>query len=197
MSVPPQFSAPIAVTFDLEFTAWEDSMVGKWLAPGQFKEIVQIGAVKVSADFSPIETFNLLVRPRVNSVLTSYLEQLTDISNADLAERGMDFAEAYRRFVCFAGPLPIIAFGRDDLVIADNIRLYGLKDLPPLPRFIDLRSWLVENGIDIRGMHACDVGPKAGVPFEGHTHDGLCDALSVAAGIRALVGRGAKDPVNS
>ena len=171
-------------------------MAGKWMAPGQFKELVQIGAVKVGLDFSPIETLNVLVRPRVNPVLTPYFEKLTAIGNADIAERGVDFVDAYCSFVSFAGPLPIIAFGRDDLVIEDNIRLYGLKhSLPPLPRFIDLRGWLVENGIDYRGMHACDVGPRAGVPFEGHTHDGLCDALSVAAGIRALVARGAKNPV--
>ncbi len=169
-------------------------MAQKWMAPGEFKEIVQIGAVKVGGDFSPLETLDLLVRPRINPVISGYLQQLTGISNEAIAERGMDFAEAWRRFVSFAGPLPVIAFGRDDLVLMDNLRLYGITDLPALPPFIDLRGWLVANGIDIRGMHACDVGPAAGVPFAGHTHDGLCDALSVAAGIGALVARGAEPP---
>jgi hypothetical protein len=96
--------------------------------------------------------------------------------------------------VSFAGSLPIIAFGRDDLVMLDNLRLYGLKDMPAMPRYLDIKDWLIENGIDIRGMHACDVGPAAGVAFDGHTHDGLCDALSVAAGIKALMARGASQP---
>ena len=39
-----------AIVYDLEFTAWEGSMSHRWLLPGEFKEVVQIGAVKVDAD---------------------------------------------------------------------------------------------------------------------------------------------------
>lgn len=194
MQSPPQIPVPYAVVYDLEFTAWDGSMARRWMAPGEYKEILQIGAVKVSDKFEPIESLNLLVRPRLNPVLSDFIQRLTGVTNAMLDERSVDFTEAYCSFASFAGSLPIIAFGRDDLVLHDNLRLYGLKDMPAMPRFLDLRGWLVENGIDIRGMHACDVGPAAGVPFDGHTHDGLCDALSVAAGIKALMARGANRP---
>lgn len=183
-----------AVVYDLEFTAWDGSMARRWLGPGEYKEIVQIGAVKVAADFSPIETLNLLIRPSVNPHLSPYLEKLTGITNAALAENGIAFAPAYCQFAAFAAGLPIISFGRDDLVIKDNLRLLGLTDVPPVPFCVDIRPWLMDNGIDVRGMHACDVGPAAGIPFEGQTHDGLCDALSVAAGIHALMVRGAPRP---
>lgn len=194
MTVSLPEGIPYAVVYDLEFTAWEGSMARKWMAPGEFKEVIQIGAVKVDAGFSPVEKLSILVRPRLNSVLSPFIQQLTGISNAAIAAEGIDFAEAFERFAAFAGDLPIIAFGRDDLVLADNIRLYGLRGLPPMPAYLDIRYWLAENGIDLSGMHACDVGPAAGVPFEGHTHDGLCDALSVAAGIKALMTRGAARP---
>jgi inhibitor of KinA sporulation pathway (predicted exonuclease) len=183
-----------AVVYDLEFTAWDRSMAQRWLAPGEYKEVVQIGAVKVTSAFSPIERFDCLVRPRLNPQLSAYFEKLTGITNAALAARAVDFAEAYERFVAFAGDLPVMAFGRDDLVLANCLRLYGLPTVPPLQKAVDIRPWLIDNGIDIRGMHACDVGPAAGVPFDGHTHDGLADALSVAAGIKALVARGAPPP---
>jgi len=183
-----------AVVYDLEFTAWDGSQGRKWMAPGEYKEVIQIGAVKVDADFSPQETFNVLVQPRLNRALSPFIQRLTGISNDAIAQEGLDFADAFARFVDFAGPLPIVAFGRDDLVLADNIRLYGLKAPPPMPQWIDIRHWLMDNGIDVRGMHACDVGPAAGVAFEGQTHDGLCDALGVAAGIKALIQRGAKRP---
>jgi inhibitor of KinA sporulation pathway (predicted exonuclease) len=186
--------SPHAVVFDLEFTAWEGSLAGRWMAPGEYKEVVQIGAVKVGEDFAPIDSFDTLVRPRLNATLTPYLEKLTGITNDAVAARGVDFIEAYESFVRFAAGLPIVAFGRDDLVLLDNLRLYGAKNVSPMPRFLDVRGWLSANGIEVRGMHACDVGPAAGVPFEGQTHDGLCDALSVAAGIKALVARGAKPP---
>ncbi len=197
MTIPSHPRVPYAVVYDLEFTAWDGSMAGKWLTPGEFKEVVQIGAVKVTADFSTLEKFDCVVRPRVNPVLSGYLEKLTGITNGILSERGVDFEEALAGFVAFAGPLPIIAFGRDDLVLRDNIRLYGLKTVPALPPVVDIRGWLIDNGIDIRGLHACDVGPAAGVAFDGHTHDGLADAQSVAAGIKALMARGAPRPTPS
>lgn len=184
---------PFAVVYDLEFTAWDGSMDRRWLGPGEFKEVIQIGAVKVTSDFSPIERFEVLIRPRINSVLSDYIQRLTGVTNAAVAARGLDFADAYERFVTFAGSLPLIAFGRDDLILHHNIRLYGWK-APATPKFVDIRRWLINNGIDVKGMHACDVGPAAGVPFDGRTHDGLADALSVAAGIRALMGRGAPRP---
>jgi len=169
-------------------------MARRWLAPGEFKEVIQIGAVRVTSDFSLIETFECLVRPRVNPVLSRYIENLTGISNAAVAARGLDFAEAYERFVAFAGSLPLLAFGRDDLILRDNLRLYGLTSASAMPPVVDIRRWLIANGIDVKGMHACDVGPRAGVAFDGHTHDGLADALSVAAGIRALMTQGAPRP---
>lgn len=194
MTISSNSNVPCAVVYDLEFTAWDGSMARRWQAPGEYKEVIQIGAVKVTSAFSPIVSFEIVVRPRLNPVLSDYLQALTGITNADVAARGVDFDEAYRAFVSFAGRLPIVAFGRDDLVLADNLRLYGLTTVPPLPAVVDIRRWLIDNGIDITGMHACDVGPAAGVAFDGHTHDGLADARSVAAGIAALMQRGAPRP---
>jgi inhibitor of KinA sporulation pathway (predicted exonuclease) len=192
---PPDRSA-YAVVFDLEFTAWEGSQERGWLAPGEYPELVQIGAVKVDNTFLPLAEFDRLVRPRLNPKLSGYMQRLTAITDDDIGERGVDFVEAYRDFIAFAGDLPILSFGRDDLVFVENTRLYGLKDLTPLPPFVDLRGWLQAQGIDItsRRFHACDVGPAAGVPFEGHAHNGLADAYSVAAGVAALMARGAPPP---
>jgi inhibitor of KinA sporulation pathway (predicted exonuclease) len=195
MSPPTTDSTPYAVIFDLEFTAWETSMVTRWLRPGEFKEVVQIGAVKLNGAFEPLASFDRLVRPRLNPLLSDYLVKLTGISNAALDAGAVDFATAYRAFVSFAAGLPVLAFGPDHLVLSDNLRLYGMKDAPALPPFLDLRNWFQANGLDIRGMHSCDVGPAAGVPFEGHSHNGLADAQSLAAGVRVLMARGAPRPV--
>ena len=181
------------VIFDLEFTAWPDSMAGHWLAPGQFKEVVQIGAVRLALESLAVTAnFDCVVKPRINPVLSDYFEHLTGITNGRLAKEGVDFEAAYRRFVAFAGGDPIAAFGHDEWVLEGDIRLYGLKDLPPLPRFLELREWFEKNGIKTSKLHSCDVGPLLGVPFEGQTHDALCDARSLAAGMAVLLKRGAK-----
>jgi inhibitor of KinA sporulation pathway (predicted exonuclease) len=180
------------IVFDLEFTAWEGSLARHWLGPGEFKEVVQIGAVRLNAESLTVEaSFECLVKPRVNGKVSDYFENLTGISNARLAAGSVDFEIAYRRFVAFAGTGIIAAFGQDDWVLEENIRLYGLKGMAALPEFLELRSWFARHGVDPTSLHSCDVGPMLGVPFEGHPHDALCDARSIAAGMAVLVKRGA------
>jgi len=198
MSASPHANPPFAIVFDLEFTAWEGSWDNGWIRPGEHRELVQIGAVKVDAAFAVVAEFDRLVRPRLNSDLSDYMQRLTGITNDIVRTRGVDFVDAYLDYVTFAESMPMFAFGRDDLVIAANIRLYGLKGLPPMPLFVDLRNWLAAQGIDVDrpGFHACDVGPAAGVPFRGQMHNGLADAISVASGVAALIARGAPMPGN-
>ena len=184
-----------AVIFDLEFTAWQGSMEQRWLRPGEFREVVQIGAVKLDrASFAEVAAIDILVKPRLNPVLSSYFEELTGVTNERLAREGVDFAEGYRAFVRFADGAPLAAFGRDDRVLIDNLTLYGLKDEPLLPPYVNIAPWLARAGVDTRGLHACDIAEAAGATFEGRRHDALADARSVAAGIAAVVARGSSNP---
>lgn len=178
--------------FDLEFTAWECSMASHWLRPGEFKEVVQIGAVRLDGvRFEILDEFQVLVRPRINSELSAYFEKLTGISNAQLRREGVDFAQGLERFLAFAAGGPICAFGHDEWVLEENIRLYGLKEPSALPPFHDLRAWFAEREVDPRGLHSCEIGARLGVPFCGHAHNALDDARAVARGMEAMVARGA------
>ena len=178
--------------FDLEFTAWECSMATGWLRPGEFKEVVQIGALKLdAASFTVLDQFDILVRPRINPLLSPYFEELTGITNVQLADKGVDFVEAYERFEFFAQGAPICAFGHDEGILEENIRFYGLKNMTALPEFFDLRAWFAAQNIDPRGMLSCEIGPALGVPFEGRTHNALDDARSLAAAMQIMLSRGA------
>ncbi len=192
MTLVRPIAVPAVTIFDLEFTAWEGSMASHWLRPGEFKEVVQIGAVRVAADtFETLAEFELLVRPRINPVLSPYFEKLTGITSEEAVLRGMDFALAYDRFLDFAEGTPICAFGHDECVLEDNLRLYGITGARPLPVFRDLRRWFAANDVDPRGLYSCDIGPALGVPFQGRVHNALDDARSLAAGMEVLAGRGA------
>jgi inhibitor of KinA sporulation pathway (predicted exonuclease) len=170
-------------------------MARHWLTPGEFKEVVQVGAVKLDGkNLSVLGEFDVLVRPRINSTLSSYFENLTGISNEDVAARGIDFADAYARFADFAGDGPICAFGHDEWVLEENLRLYGITDFKPLPVFEDLRRWFARHDVDPRGMNSCDIAPSLGVPFQGRAHNALDDARSIAAGMEVMVRRGAERP---
>jgi inhibitor of KinA sporulation pathway (predicted exonuclease) len=183
------------VLFDTEFTAWAGSMANHWLAPGQFREIVQIGAVKVdAASLATIAKLNLFVRPRFNPVLSDYFVNLTGITNETVKEHGTDFCTAYDRFITFVGDDVMVAFGRDDLVLEDNLQLLGISGVAPMPRHRNIAIWLRENGVRTQGLHACDVAEACGADFKGRKHDAFDDAHSLAVGIRALVERGAANP---
>lgn len=183
------------VLFDTEFTAWPGSMTNRWLAPGEFREIVQIGAVKIDAKtLEPAGAFEILVRPRFNPVLSDYFIELTGITNEAVKDRGVDFREAYDRFAAFVKGDMIAAFGRDDRILLENLALLGIRDAPPLPAHCNIIPWLRENGIATAGLHACDVAKACGASFDGRKHDALDDAHSLVLGIRALVARGAPSP---
>ncbi|MEY4965675.1 MAG: hypothetical protein RL274_1258 [Pseudomonadota bacterium] len=184
-------SSPIITIFDLEYTAWECSMARHWLTPGEYREVVQIGAVKLNADtFAELDAFDALVRPRINPKLSAYFQNLTGITQDAVTARGVDFVQAYARFLDFAGDGPIAAFGRDEQVLVDNLRLYGIEGAHPLPVFYDLRGWFAVQGLDPRGMLSCDIAPALGIPFIGQTHNALNDARSLAASMEAMNARG-------
>jgi inhibitor of KinA sporulation pathway (predicted exonuclease) len=188
-------SVPSITIFDLEYTAWECSMARSWLTPGEFREVVQIGAVRLDADsFAVKAEFEVLVRPRFNPELSPYLENLTGITRDQVAGRGVDFRTAYDRFLAFAGDCPIAAFGHDEQVLEENLRLYGIRDAKSLPLFYDLRGWFAVQGVDPRGRHSCEIGPALGVPFVGRSHNALDDARSLAAGMEVIAARGQLKP---
>jgi inhibitor of KinA sporulation pathway (predicted exonuclease) len=188
-----RLALPTITIFDLEYTAWECSMARHWLMPGEFKEVVQIGAVKLDADsFAVLGEFEILVRPRINPLLSPYFEKLTGITSARIARQGTDFALAYARFVEFAGEGPIAAFGHDERVLEDNVRLYGMAGAPTLPVFYDLRGWFAALGVDPRGMLSCELGSALGVPFAGQAHNALDDARAIASAMAAMASRGAR-----
>ena len=183
------------MVFDLEFTAWEGSVESRWTRRGELTEVVQIGAVKLdAASLKEVDAFDMLVRPRVNPVLSDYLVALTGITNQALAARGVDFVIAYRAFLDFVGEAQIWAHGRDDLILAGNLKLYGWGRTLPVPPYSNAVPWFAAQGVDLKGKRACDVAEAAGAIFEGHKHDALCDARGVAAGFAALIGKGAPNP---
>jgi inhibitor of KinA sporulation pathway (predicted exonuclease) len=187
----PRLTSPTITVFDLEYTAWECSMARCWLAPGEFREVVQIGAIKLDADsFAVLGEFDMLVRPRINTVLSPYFEKLTGITNEKVERQGVDFAVAYQRFLDFTAEGPIAAFGQDQRVLEDNFRLYGMSEARALPVFYDLRGWFAALGLDPRGMHSCDLAPALGVPFAGQTHNALHDARAVVGAMAVMASRG-------
>jgi len=183
------------VIFDLEFTAWEGSLQHEWRRPGEFREVVQIGAVKLApGTLKAVDQFEMLIIPRLNPVLSPFFTKLTGITNEQLQSRGVDLITGYRDFLDFADGAAVWAHGRDDLVLAANLKLYGWDRQFPALNYTNSILWFLEQGVDLRGKHACDVAGVVGAEFSGRPHNALDDARGVAAGIRTLIAKGAPNP---
>ena len=175
------------VVLDLEFTAWDGSLARRWTGPGEYREIVQIGAVTLAAEpgFPEIGALERLVRPRINPILSRYFIDLTRISQDQVDDRGVAFPVALDEFAAFIASCPVIVSNGEDFdVIAENCRLCGL-DFPFAPdRFLNISPVLAK---------LCGVGHHVGsgelpgilpdVPQLG-AHNALADARMVAQALR-------------
>jgi len=184
-----------AVLFDTEFTAWAGSMDRHWAGPGEHKEVVQIGAVLVDAEnFVERSSFQVLIRPVVNPVLSNYLIDLTRITNERLTREGVDFATGVTRFLDFAGNASLHCYGRDDRIIAGNAALLGQPHAWPERAALNLKDWLLEVGVPLAGVHSGALAKHVGSVSQGVAHDALVDARSLAEAVRYLVAKGAPNP---
>lgn len=181
--------------FDTEFTAWAGSMARNWKGPGEYKEIVQIGAISIDAkEMKETGSFCVLIRPVKNPVLSSYFERLTGITNERLAKEALTFAEGISRFLLFAAGRPSFCYGRDDRIIAENAALLDMRDLWSFDPSVNLRIWLERVGVPLAGVHSGELAAHVGSVSQGRAHDALTDARSLAEAVRYLVARGAPNP---
>jgi len=165
---------------DLEYTSWAGAQESGWSAPGQFREIVQIGAVRVDAGDGFIEqaAFSVLVRPTINPELSDYFTDLTGITNDALAREAVGLSAALAAFADFARGDVILSYGRDDLVIRKDCALKDLDDM-----FVDV-DWrdIKPPILAVTDVHmvSSELPAFFGLDAAGPAHDALADARALA-----------------
>lgn len=177
------------VVFDLEFTAWEGSQQRGWSGPGEHREIVQIGAVRVGLDgFAECGQFERVVRPRINPRLSEYFVTLTGITQRRVDAEGLLFAEALAAFTAFAETADaIVSNGDDHAVLLENIRLSGGGLALPDRPFLNVSRFLA-HGAGVNGhITSADLSGHFAAVEQARSHDALADARTVAAALRATL----------
>ncbi len=180
------------VVFDLEYTAWPGSWERAWSGDDEHREIVQIGAVRLSPPaLAECGSLEWLVRPTVNPVLSDYFVSLTGITNADLDADATDLATALRRLARLATPnVPLLSNGADGAVVAESCELSGI-DSPLSPsRFISIHDALMTALGSARPLSSPDLPSIIGAPMQGRAHTALADARAIALTLRTLRARG-------
>tara|TARA_R110002012_G_scaffold17208_4_gene65450 strand:+ start:404 stop:1036 length:633 start_codon:yes stop_codon:yes gene_type:complete len=178
------------VVFDLEITAWQGSLARNWSRPDEFMEVVQIGAVKLDAGMpmAELSSFEILVKPVKNPVLSDYFIELTGISKEDLARHGVSFEEALTRFADFVGDAGLVlSNGNDWLDLVLNADWAGLAWPFPDGVFANVRPCL-SGALNIpeKETVSSTLPQHLGLPAAPGAHTGLGDSRAIALAIREL-----------
>ncbi|MFE3215769.1 3'-5' exonuclease [Streptomyces antimycoticus] len=194
------------VVFDLEFTSWSGSLERDWSEPGQLREIVQIGALRISTghsadDHSVVEEYEALVRPVVNPRLSPFFTGLTGIDQETVDREGVAPAEALSDFLAFCRGQSVLSYGNDMVVLGENVgwaRARGeeIKNGFLSAGFLNIRPWLNTIAPITASANSGRLWEALGLPkpMAGREHSALFDCYSIAAAIRHVCAGGAALP---
>ncbi len=179
------------VVYDTEYTAWEGSQERGWTGPGEYREIVQIGAVKVRTDdFQVLDEFLLFVKPVKNPALSEYFMQLTGITQAKVDEKGISLALAIQKFAVWGGEGPYLAYGRDAERLEDNAKFLGISFPFQKSQLVNVREVFKACGVPADDYMSSTILRAFGREPILAAHNGLDDAKNVVEALRELSKKG-------
>lgn len=180
------------VLLDLECTSWEGAASRGWSGPGEYRELVQFGAVLADTkNFTEISSFATLVKPRLNPELSEYFINLTHITQEEVDRQGVDFSVCLedfrhwscgiRQFYCFdnkAGRL----FDLD--VLLENCDLCGIEFPFDPADFSNINEIFWKYGYDIKQSGS---SPAAfGLEIPARPHNALNDTRGLLTALKEL-----------
>jgi DNA polymerase III epsilon subunit-like protein len=192
---------PHFIIFDTEYTTWKDAEKRNWGNENEYREIVQIGALKINReDLSVTEEFNVLIKPARNPILSDYFIDLTKITQEQVDREGIAFIDAYHRFIDFCGTDLVFSYGGDEVMLAENIGLeYGTSNKFRNGRmsYSDIRFYIHRAEPESSAYNSGRLWKYFSLPkpYEADEHDALFDCYSLLAAMRHLIGRGINLPI--
>tara|TARA_B100000745_G_C20151001_1_gene394627 strand:- start:3095 stop:3649 length:555 start_codon:yes stop_codon:yes gene_type:complete len=180
MELPREF-----VIYDTEYTTWKGAWERGWSGPGEEKELVQIGVIRVR-DLEETDSLLLYVQPRINPVLSDYFKELTRITQEEVDTQGVRFEAAYTTVMDWASDLPMYSYGPDHEVLRINHELYKTGTVIPEKQFNDVREHFAATGVDTSKYMSSTIPKAYGLipPLAGH--DALNDARSILMALKAV-----------
>jgi inhibitor of KinA sporulation pathway (predicted exonuclease) len=132
------------IIFDMEFNQdFESDQTFTGSKASYPFEIIQIGAVKMDADFQILSTFNRYIRPTIYSKISPYITELTHITTEQLSKEET-FPEVYQAFLIFIGDPESIfcTWGKTDMKELYHSAEYFKLDRRLLPKqFINIQPY--------------------------------------------------------
>ena len=141
-------------------------------------EIIQIGAVKLDADFQVADTFKIMISPKYYRKMNGVVARLTRISNADLS-CGFPFEQAICQFIDWCGEdFVLLTWGFDDIpMLCDNIRMHKLRS-EWIPEWYNVQILYDDQIAKERRQHSLQSALEKTNETGYQAHDALHDAMN-------------------
>lgn len=180
------------VIFDSEFTAWDGSAQRGWSEPWEYREVIQMSALCLQWDglrYQTLATFDELVTPTINPILSDYITQLTGIEQSVLDRYGVPFRDALNQFYhfCNAGQYQVFAWGADYAVVLENCGLNKINMPQFEHKFVNLRANVNRFDADCAQLSSGQLAHSLGHHVEGQNHNALHDVKSIAVALNHWV----------
>lgn len=180
------------VIFDTEFTTWEGAQERGWSGCNEYREIVQIAAQKIDLKHETVvDSYEQLVRPRINNELSDYFQTLTGIEQKEVDINGVDFQEMFDVFDAWAGNFDRYSYGSmanslaDFVVLEENIALYDLPSTISRKQYGNLASVYQSIGVDTSQYNSGKLFQAFGLKLDGHEHNAMHDVNSLVQSLFA------------
>jgi 3'-5' exoribonuclease 1 len=138
------------VVWDTEFTSWPGCNEDGWdNDKGEYKEIIQIGAVLVeTGSFKVIDQLDRFVRPQINPELSDYIKNLTGITQEEVNQADK-FEEVLEDFKDWYENYNLYSYENDYTFIKRNMELYSLDKEISEEQFNDIRPIFRRQGVPV------------------------------------------------
>ena len=125
------------VLLDTEYTANEHSWKNDW--KGEHRELVQIGLIGVDTPkLNALWEEQWYFKPTKNPQLSSYIKELTGITQHDIDTKGVPLGHALDWIERWTRGMPIYCYGKDGSVIRENCELQSIACPIEAERFKDI-----------------------------------------------------------
>ncbi len=151
------------------------------------RQVVQISAILFdNTHGKELACFDVLTKPAFEKTLPAFFTELTHITDAQIAERGIIFTEALNEFIEFAGSYPIWTFNADWGVLQQNCSYFDITYPFENSHFIKVKPLLSDWGIDADAYSSGTLYKAAGLEMDGHVHNALHDVRSMAQAVHVF-----------
>jgi inhibitor of KinA sporulation pathway (predicted exonuclease) len=176
------------VLWDTEFTSWPGCNENGWdNEKGEYREIIQIGAVKVDTEsMEEIDRFNKFVKPQINPELSDYIKNLTGITQEDV-NQAEKLKKVTEDFLGWSEGINCYSFENDWEFVKNNLDLVDEEVEAEKDRFRDVVPVFKEEGIPAESWHSGDIAKYIDENVNLRPeHDALNDALNMLKAFQLL-----------